>query len=824
MSGIPPQVGGFPPRVSSSACDREPIHIPGAIQPHGALIAVAIDGQGVTHASANLAAILGQQAEIVLGRPLHAAIGEAASHALMQGSERNGKLLGQACVVPGPEGRSLHLQAHRSGAHICIDIEPLPSDFQLGLSMTRAQSVTETFQPASSRLELCQLAVEGLRAMTGYDRVMAYRFWEDGHGEVIAEACATHLTPFLGQHYPASDIPPQARRQYLRQRVGMVADSSYDPVPLLADPGQDDGTALDLTHSALRSISPVHRMYMQNMKTAASLTVGLAYAEELWGMLVCHHSEPRVTGPVLRAAVGMIGQVVSLLLGSLGEVEVLAQRLERSATLRSLVDQLAAPLPLPEAFMAAAADLLHLVNAAGAVVRWSGGFVRMGLTPSAAFVERAFAILQPQAGNDVLAIDDLGLRHEQLAGCIAEGSGALLLPLTPDGDAILWFRPELVRTLIWGGNPSEHATTTGPLSPRASFAAWMKTVSGRSEPWTEADVALAGELRNAVAAEAARRTQLALWETEARFRLLAENSGDVVILSDMDGTRRYVSPAAERVLGWRPDDLVGRNAMEFIHPEDAPAFSNALKAMGEGIQETLTCYRLRRPDGSWVWVEGLARVQKTTDGAQTEGYIIVLRDATERKAAEFRLRDALDCMERMAATDGLTGLANRRHLDEMSNREWRRCARDHMPLSVLLLDADHFKLFNDRYGHLAGDACLRAIASELDAVARRPGDLAARYGGEEFVLLVPNTAQEGALIVAESLCQRIRDLRIPHDGNAQAGVVTISIGVATAWPASVECTFGSFAALLSTADAALYKAKRGGRNRVEVAMGSLEPN
>ncbi len=136
----------------------------------------------------------------------------------------------------------------------------------------------------------------------------------------------------------------------------------------------------------------------------------------------------------------------------------------------------------------------------------------------------------------------------------------------------------------------------------------------------------------------------------------------------------------------------------------------------------------------------------------------------------------------MAATDGLTGLANRRHLEEVANREWLRCARENVPLSVLLLDADHFKLFNDRYGHLVGDGCLRTIASQLDAAAQRPGDLAARYGGEEFVLLLPNTNEEGSLIVAEGLCRRVRELRIPHDSNAEEGVVAISIGAATAWP------------------------------------------
>jgi diguanylate cyclase (GGDEF)-like protein len=141
---------------------------------------------------------------------------------------------------------------------------------------------------------------------------------------------------------------------------------------------------------------------------------------------------------------------------------------------------------------------------------------------------------------------------------------------------------------------------------------------------------------------------------------------------------------------------------------------------------------------------------------------------------------------------------------------------------VLLLDCDHFKLFNDRYGHIAGDSCLRAISSQLDAIARRPGDLPARYGGEEFVLLMPSTDQEGALVVAERLCRRVQDLRIPHEGNAVAGVVTISIGAVTAWPDGCEDISGGIADFLSAADAALYQAKRDGRSRIAVA-GCLSP-
>ncbi len=515
MSGsresIPPDAS---PALDLSLCEQEPIHIPGAIQPHGAVLAALADGLLVTHASANLAAILGRPAEAVLGRPLAEAVGEAVSRALQGTGLRDGTALSEVHSLPGPDGGLLHLNAHRSGLRICVDIEPRHPEPWQTPPVTVAQSVLETFKYATTPGELCELAVRGLRAITGYDRVMAYRFGADGHGEVIAEARAAPLESYLGLHYPATDIPPQARRQYLRQRVGAIVDSSYQPVPLLTDPGLDDGTPLDLTHSTLRSASPIHREYMRNMKTAASLTIGLAHGHSLWGMLVCHHATPRVAGPDLRAVADMIGQVVSLLLVSLGEADLYAQRHQRQATLRALADRLAAPVPLAEALTGAEAELLRLVDAAGVVVSFSGAFRCLGRTPPLAAAERAFAALQLAAGGQLLAVDDLGLRYPALAGCTSEGSGALLLPLTQGtDDAILWFRPEVARTVTWGGNPAEHATlepATGRLSPRTSFVLWKETVRGRAVPWAEVDLALAGDLRGAVEAEVARRTKAEL--------------------------------------------------------------------------------------------------------------------------------------------------------------------------------------------------------------------------------------------------------------------------------------------------------------------------
>lgn len=795
-------------------CALEPVHIPGAIQPHGALLGVRSDGH-ITHASENLPAFLGRSTQDVLGRPLEEAIGEPAARMLLGIVPLGNSTAGEVHFLRGPNGGSLRLQAHRSGSRICIDIEPARSEAWQKPPVTIAQSVLETFKHAVTCDRLCELAVCGLKAVTGYNRVMAYRFGEDGHGEVIAEACDEGLDAYLGLRYPAADIPPQARAHYLRQRVGMIGDSDYEPVALQVWQNQADFAPLDLTHSALRSVALIHRKYMRNMKTAASLTIGLAHRQALWGMLVCHHEAPRVAGAELRAVADIIGQVVSLLIGSLGEAEAISGRLVRMTSLRALVDKLAMPGPLVEAFAAAETELLDVVQADGAAVRLSGELRYIGRTPSPKAVYHAFSVLQSNARGDILAVDNVGLQFTELTSCTSDGSGALLMPLAQGSDdAVIWFRPELVQTVEWGGNPTEHATLdpiTGQLSPRASFSAWKETVRGRSAPWTEAQQAIVRELRVSVEAVIAQRTKVELAELRLqreqeqrvqniRFKAALENMGDGLAMFDANEKlvvcnaqfgRIYGLPSYLQDVGAMHRDMVAFQVSKELWPDSSGDQAS--------IEKLLALDSLSRNSNS-------RRIEKLADGRLIDvtwqpleggGWVSTHEDVTDRQRHEAKISF-------MAHHDLLTGLANRAFFAEKIEDAIARVKRYAEPFAVLVLDLDRFKNVNDTLGHPAGDRLLQEVAQRLKS-ALRETDVLTRLGGDEFAIIQSDekNPREGAARLAARVVELIS---LPYNINGNVVSVGASVGISLAPVDANESTD-----LLKMADLALYQAKGEGR-------------
>ncbi len=271
----------------------------------------------------------------------------------------------------------------------------------------------------------------------------------------------------------------------------------------------------------------------------------------------------------------------------------------------------------------------------------------------------------------------------------------------------------------------------------------------------------------------------------------------------------YASPATEDVIGWSVEEILNMSPDQIYTSESMAIIADDVESLLGGSPASTVVVEAIRKDGTHIWLENKVRVLDAHEGAIS--VIICTRDVTERKRLEDQLAE-------LALIDGLTGISNRRAFDQAIEREWKRTLRTGTPLSLLLIDVDNFKLFNDAYGHQVGDDCLRAIAGALRRTVRRPGDMVARYGGEEFTVLLPSADLPGATFVAEQLCKAIADLKIPHNGNLGAGcVVTISCGASTAL-ARVGGTIRMPEALLQAADTALYKAKSTGKNCVAISL------
>jgi diguanylate cyclase (GGDEF)-like protein/PAS domain S-box-containing protein len=387
--------------------------------------------------------------------------------------------------------------------------------------------------------------------------------------------------------------------------------------------------------------------------------------------------------------------------------------------------------------------------------------------------------------------------------------------------------------------PSGHFRTKSPFDGRTKLAAYQRlseyplmVVMARGEdevlaPWRQevtVDAIVTATILSLMTSfgiftirQLRRRQQMeaTITKSEERYRLLADNAADVVILLDFDGTRKYVSPSITEAMGYGVEEFLASPSFDMVHPEQRPFVHTVFKVMKDGSERQRLEYQLRRKDGSYVWVETNFKLVRDTDGEPT-GVIAVVRDVSTRKAMEIELQTANTRLKSLAATDFLTGIANRRSFDLAIDQECRRSARSGAGLSVLFIDIDNFKGYNDYFGHSEGDECLRQVAQALNRCTKRPGDLAARYGGEEFALILPETDEAGAADVAEVARHEIAALKIDNP-ESKYGIVTISVGVAFMPGQSREDPDS----LLKNADIALYKAKSRGRNQV-VAWSQVE--
>ena len=518
----------LPAEVDLTNCDREPIHLLGTIQPTGFLVAVTSDWV-VRRASANVGEHLGRGFEDLLGESLSGLLSRDAMHViggrlhLLRGTNAVDRLFG---VALREGGARYDLAIHLSGDLIVLEGEPSDLEDALEAGNT-VRGMLSRLHQAEGFDGICREAVRQIRGLTGFNRVMLYRFDHDGAGEVIAESVASFLPSFMGLHFPASDIPRQARRLYERNWLRLIGDTETQPVPVL--PLLDSRKQpLDLSLSLLRSVSPIHIEYLRNMGVQASMSVSVLRKGRLWGLIACHHNEPLRVSFERRTAAELFGQVFSLVLESREREADQAREAEANRVHQQLMAALGAMRPGSQS-LTEFLELLGEVIPCDGIGLWSRrGTAMRGHAPTIEEFSGLIKFLNRAASGTVYATHRLSEMHPPAGEFTERTAGLLAIPLsrTPR-DYLVFFRRAVTHSVTWAGDPHK-PVAFGPngarLTPRKSFAAWQETVEGQSHPWTESDLLMAERLRVTLLEVVLQLTDLA-----ERERRVAQERQEILI-------------------------------------------------------------------------------------------------------------------------------------------------------------------------------------------------------------------------------------------------------------------------------------------------------
>jgi light-regulated signal transduction histidine kinase (bacteriophytochrome)/DNA-binding response OmpR family regulator len=471
-------------------CAQEPVHIIGQIQPHGLLFALSEPDLIVRQVSANISAFLGLPPESCLDRSFETVLGAQLFEAYRAQLVSDAGPGAAVFHIPRRDGAvEMQCSAHRQDGVLIVELEPIegahslsPLDFDAHIRQPLSR-----MRAASSILELARVAASEVRRLSGFDRVMIYRFDKDWNGEVIAEAVGPSPVSYFGLRFPAGDIPAQVRQLFLLNVMRAIVDADASPAPIVPAMNPLTGKALDLTYSALRSASPIHLEYLRNMGVQSSLTISILVEGRLWGMIACHDAKAHRLAHSTRSVCELIGQTLAAQVALRTDNSVMQSRLAARDLLDKIVARIETSESIVEAAQSQGAALLNLFDADGLVFRLDGVLWGQGAIVETELLIPVIGRLRNLASHGVASSDELGKLDPDLAAHASIASGALFIDLgETTGDYLLLLRRELVETIAWAGNPNKSvvADQHDQLHPRKSFEAWQETVHGFSRPWT----------------------------------------------------------------------------------------------------------------------------------------------------------------------------------------------------------------------------------------------------------------------------------------------------------------------------------------------------
>lgn len=803
-------------------CAKENIHATQFVQPHGFLIACDVQSGLINFVSRNLQEFLQLHPVDVLGSALIDLIDAPAETVLhwLQ-SARTGSPMPIDCRFKSQFQSSMQFEVLTHRVDQIVIFEAMPVSSGDGVSLQERGLVEGMVKGVGglnekkSLDEFLHACVDEIRRLSGYQRVFIYRFLPDWSGDVIAESvdegCAVR---FLGLRFPASDIPPQARALYRVNLLRVIGDVDGEPVDLLA---QTPHELLDQSHSNLRSPSPMHIRYLQNMGVKATMTISLLKDGELWGMVSCHHDRPRVPPSDLRRLTkllcALLAEVAVTRIDAMLHREAINKKLRFREILQQLTNKLNADTTFPFEIGSALGDFADAVNVQQVGLTIAGEWI---CTPQADpallhFLEMQAQLLKP---NTVFSSSELAQEADLDVECCRPFAGAMVVKIPAISNSYLFFlREEVIQQVKWGGAPGKEkyllANGLQVLGPRASFASWVQIMLGQSDPWSEDETNLAIEVARTISDARIKHRERLMQEELSLLGSCMEHLNDMVVVTDTESindpgpTIIYVNQAFVTTTGYSREEVIGRTPRLLQGPATERAQLDVIRSAMLAWQAVTVEVINYRKDGSTFWVEiSLAPIADKT-GWYTH-WVSIEKNIDDRKKAE-------DAMRQLVFYDPLTKLPNRRLLMDRLPIALSASRRHCKSGALLFVDLDNFKNLNDTEGHQVGDDLLQQVASRLTSLIRFE-DTVARLGGDEFVIMLESLSgdKDEAIIATQRVAEKIVTLLAqPFNLSGHQHSTSASLGIAFFHHADREHTVDE---LLKQADFAMYDSKLAGRN------------
>jgi PAS domain S-box-containing protein len=667
-----------------SDCEKEPIHIPGSIQPHGILVTLRSSDLTILQVSESVFDLVAIHPSELLHQPLSRLMPTGpVERATKRLGDRVPRLLNPIPIEIEVNDRVLRFDGilHRSGRVLILELEKHVDEERgyggFGGFYETIREVTSKMMVTENLSEVLELACLEIKKLTGFERVMVYRFDDDWNGEVVNEAKDHDVDSFLNHRFPASDIPKQARDLYTSNWLRLIPQVDYKPSPIIPPINPITDKPLDLSNSVLRSVSPVHIEYMKNMGIGASMSVSLLKGKKLWGLVACHDRNPRFLKYDVRVATEFIGQMVSAQIIAREDAASLDHKLQLKKLFDGLLKFGGDYTSITNSFSSLSTILLGLVDANGAALRFNREIKTIGITPPFEQIEKLLKWAQEKKSS---LVSSRNVRSEdpELSDISLVAAGVLIIKLEQDGDALIWFRREVREGVKWAGNPMEAKILSqdGKLRPRRSFETWHETYAGLAKNWSEMDLEAVAELARALKTLKVTSRIPKVYEGKAEFRnsltmavetthalkmqdstelsqvdrdeliesaksnrLLLEGFSEFAVLFlNMQGRIQNWSAGAKRLLGYATSDVLGKDLNLFFSEQ------MILTGKHEQVLNYVRTHRrceeemwLYRADRTSFW--GKIMVAQICDHAQNMiGFSAVVLDVTKEKAAEEELK------------------------------------------------------------------------------------------------------------------------------------------------------------------------------------------